>query len=46
MRRSYARMSKLLKRRAWESPLQTGHEHSRYDGQVQATLRCQLGRVR
>ena len=33
-------------RRAWEAPLQTGHEHGRYDGRVQATMRCPLGRVR
>ena len=30
-------------RRAWESPLQTRHEHGRYDGRVQATLRCPGG---
>ena len=33
-------------RRAWESPLQTGYEHGQYDSRVQATMRCQLGRVR
>ncbi len=67
MRRSYAGVSKLRRRRAaasgaviamslnvridhyrraWESPLQTGHEHGQYDGRVQATMDCRLGRVR
>ena len=46
MRCSYAGVSKLRRRRAWESPLQTGYEHGQYDGRVQATMRCQLDRVR
>ena len=36
----------LPTRRAWESSLQTGHEHGRYDGRVQAAMRSPLGRVR
>ena len=46
MRRSYAGVSKVLLRCDWESSLQTRHEHGRYDGWVQAAMRCPLGRVR